>query len=362
VVAMISGGELATRQILLQFKSLGTNLLAVQLYQGQNREGSASVPITYNLAVGMQNASPNIQYVAPYINVFDSLSFQGQHINGNVTGATQNLAKLVALNLAEGRFVEYFDNYAHYVVIGDSILQKIKTLTVQDPIGQQLQIDNIPFTIVGVLKPWATNPFIFEDLNYAAIIPIKSSVALSKNAQINNILVQLTENADIPSTEDAIKKYFLQKAPGEEIYFQSAQELVGKMRNQQNILTIFLAFVGAVSLLVGGIGVMNIMLVSVTERKREIGVRKAIGAKPGDIQSLFLIESVILSLVGGVLGVILGIFISFLIAIIKEWNFTLFLLPPSIGFCVSVCVGIFFGFYPAYQASKLNAIESLRSD
>jgi putative ABC transport system permease protein len=362
VVAMISGGELATRQVLSQFKALGTDLLAVQIYPKQSSGAGSGSSLPYSIAVGVKTASPNIQLVAPYINVFSSLSFQGQSINGSVMGATQNIASLIALHLKEGRFVQYFDKYEHYVVVGDSIYQKIKALTVRDPVGQQLQIGTTPFTIIGVLQPWVTNPFIFEDLNYAAIIPIQSSITLSKNAQINNILLQLLPNADIQDTEDRIKNYFEQNAAGQQIYFQSAQQLVNKMKSQQNTLTVFLAFVGGISLFVGGIGVMNIMLVSVTERKREIGIRKAIGAKQRDIQSLFLIESVILSLFGGILGVIAGVFISFLIAFFKGWGFTLFLIPPSIGFVVSVFIGIFFGFYPAYQASKLNAIQSLRAD
>lgn len=123
-----------------------------------------------------------------------------------------------------------------------------------------------------------------------------------------------------------------------------------------------LALIGSISLLVGGIGVMNIMLVSVTERRKEIGIRRAIGARRRDIQTLFLAESVILSLFGGTLGVLLGVLISYVIASFAKWSFHLFLLPPLVGFCVSVAVGVFFGFYPAYKASQLDPIQTLRAD
>ena len=134
------------------------------------------------------------------------------------------------------------------------------------------------------------------------------------------------------------------------------------MRKQSDILTVFLGLIGGVSLLVGGIGVMNIMLVSVIERKKEIGIRLAVGARRRDIALLFLIESIILSLVGGLLGVMIGIGIAYVIAAYWQWPFTLFLLPPLIGFSVSVAVGIFSGFYPAYLAAKLNPIDALRSE
>jgi putative ABC transport system permease protein len=132
------------------------------------------------------------------------------------------------------------------------------------------------------------------------------------------------------------------------------------MEDQSVILSVFLGLIGGVSLIVGGIGVMNIMLVSVRERRREIGIRMAVGAKRYDIGALFLIEAVMLSVIGGLLGVMMGILITYVLAVIWHWSFTLSLWPPLAGFSVSVLVGIFFGFYPAYQAARLDPIEALR--
>jgi len=145
-------------------------------------------------------------------------------------------------------------------------------------------------------------------------------------------------------------------------FFRSAKELISSMTKQKQILTIFLGLIGSISLIVGGIGVMNIMLVSVIERRREIGIRRAIGAKRKHIQHMFLIESVVLSLLGGTLGVITGIATSFVIAEYANWHFTIFVLPPAIGFTVSVFIGIFFGYYPARQAARLDPIQTLRSE
>ena len=134
------------------------------------------------------------------------------------------------------------------------------------------------------------------------------------------------------------------------------------MRKQEGIFTLLLGFIGGISLLVGGIGVMNIMLVSVTERRREIGIRKAIGAKRRDIQSLFLSEAIILAIFGGICGVAIGTILSFAIAYFSNWSFHFLLWPPVIGFIVSAATGIFFGFYPAHRASLLDPITALRSE
>lgn len=134
------------------------------------------------------------------------------------------------------------------------------------------------------------------------------------------------------------------------------------MENQGQIFTLLLAVIGGISLLVGGIGVMNVMLVSVSERKKEIGIRKAVGAKNSEIQALFLVESVMLSLLGGILGVILGLIFTRILAYFSDWEFSIYLLPPLAGFLVSAATGIFFGFYPALRAAKLEPVVSLRSE
>ena len=146
-----------------------------------------------------------------------------------------------------------------------------------------------------------------------------------------------------------------------QINFRSAKELIAQMQSQHHILTVLLGLIGSVSLIVGGIGVMNMMLVAVTERKHEIGIRLAVGATRFDIALLFLLEAIMLSFIGGMLGVLLGILLAYCVAIYWDWRFTLLLWPPLLGFSVSVGLGVFFGFYPAYQAAKLDPIQALRA-
>lgn len=361
VVAMVSGGRLATRQALAQFKSLGTDLLSVDINQGDSGS-SGGQRVTLKSVQGVVNAVPGVLLAAPYTNMYLQTSFKGHQVQGSILGVTQSLADVMKLQIDQGRFVSTLDNYSPYCVIGHKLYQNLKQYTVKPVLGSYINLGGHIFRIVGVIKPWQQNQFMYADLNGAVMVPINTSRLLSKYAQINTVIFKLKKRVNLTKTQDAIKDYFNQRYSKLQYYFNSPKALVEKMKAQQQIMTIFLGFIGSISLLVGGIGVMNIMLVSVTERHREIGIRLALGAKRRDIQFMFLIESIVLSLFGGLLGVLLGIFVSFLIAWFKNWSFAIFPVPIMIGFGVSALIGIFFGFYPARQASKLDPIETLRSE
>lgn len=359
VVAMVSGGKLATREALAQFKLLGTDLLSVQL---SANDGSANQKIALADVNKLNKVSPQIVSFAPYNTLYLPTSFEGKGFEAQVFGTTNAMQKIMKLQIMQGRFISFLDSYEPFCVVGKNVYQSIKALTYKNPIGQQIQIGKQFYTIIGVLKPADNNAFIYIDINNAIIVPLQSALLLSKYADVTNIVFQLKPDTDIDQLQVNLTHYLNQIAIDRQLYFQSAKELIKSMQKQQGILTLLLGLIGSISLLVGGIGVMNIMLVSVSERKREIGIRLAIGAKRKDIQLMFLIESMVLSLFGGIIGVILGIVASFILAKIKHWGFSLFLMPPLIGFTVSVLTGIFFGYYPAYKAAKLDPIETLRSE
>lgn len=365
VVAMVLGGELATNEALRQFKTLGTDLLAVSI-NASSEENQVSTGKVESLslaqAMNLTKAHPSILQVAPYTQLFHPVLYNGNPINGLVLGVTDSFADIVQIKLKEGRFVSIFDKYEFYCVIGNTIYEALKKFSAEDPVGQQIQIGKHIFVIVGVAQAWPENSFVYANIDNAILIPILASTVISKYATINNIIMRLSQDADIKTVEEKVAASINNDISGKQVTFRSAKELIEKMKNQSNILTVFLGLIGSVSLMVGGIGVMNIMLVSVVERRREIGIRLAVGARRRDIAGLFLMEAIMLSLVGGTLGVIIGIVIAYIIALIWNWQFTLFLLPPLVGFSVSVAVGIFFGFYPAYLASRLKPIDALRSE
>jgi putative ABC transport system permease protein len=363
IVAMVLGGELATNEALKQFKTLGTDLLSVTVkdLQDQDQHVETNKTLSLDQANKLIKADKNILLLSPYTQVLIPIQFEGQQINGSIVGVTEEFKKILHINLKNGRFISNLDKLGMYCVIGQTIYEQIKKNMLVDPIGKQIQIGKNFFTIIGIATQWPENNFINTNINESLMIPIGTSSIVSKFSSIDNIIVALNPKADIDKVKNNIGNYLRMYLDKNELFFRSAKELITHMEKQSEILTVFLGLIGSVSLIVGGIGVMNIMLVSIVERQREIGIRRAVGATQSDIRSLFLIEAMMLSLFGGLLGAIIGILIAYVIAYFWKWQFMLLLFPPIIGFTVSATTGIFFGFYPAYKASKLDPIEALRS-
>ena len=361
VVALLSSGQLATDKALAEFKTLGTDLLAINVYQGKQNPAART---TASMSIAQWTALPRavsaIQKIAPYATLYESIRYQGHDIQGAIIGADESLADIIHIQLAQGYFVSFVDSFEHYCVIGDMIAEQIRMQTADDPLGQQIQLGHNLYTIIGILKHWKENSFFNEDINRAVITPIAGIHLLGQDNPINNAISSLQPNASIDEVISQLKSAVTQAVPNQMIFIRSAKQMIVSMQNQARIFTLLLTVIGGISLLVGGIGVMNVMLVSVSERKKEIGIRKAVGAKSRDIQRLFLVESVLLSLVGGVIGICVGELVTMGMAYFIEWPFTFYILPPMAGFTVSVAVGVFFGYYPAKRAALLDPIVSLR--
>ncbi|MGL6028597.1 MAG: ABC transporter permease [Legionella sp.] len=363
VVALISCGQLATEKALEQFKALGTDLLAVSVYQktpSKSHSGADSLSAAQWQLIA--DRVPSVRKIAPYSTAYQPLSFQGKLMQGVVIGADEHLADIVRIDLAAGHFVSFLESYEHFCVIGDGLAQQIKQISMDDPIGKQIRIGQALYTIIGIAKPWKESGFFNEDINQAAIIPLAGVKLISKDAKINNAVLLLHPDSPIDEVIEDIKHLINSLIPKLSMFPRSAKQIIASMESQGRIFTLLLAVIGGISLLVGGIGVMNVMLVSVSERKKEIGIRKAVGAKNSEIQALFLVESVMLSLLGGILGVVLGLAFTWVVAYFSGWHFVIYLLPPLAGFLVSAATGIFFGFYPARRAAKLEPMASLRSE
>ncbi len=362
VVALLSCGQLATEKALSQFKALGTDLLSVSLFQKVGHAPSLKED-RFQLSFWRQlpQRIKEIRQIAPYSTAYQPISFQGKIAKGVVIGADESLAQIIHIDLKEGQFVSFLQSFEQVCVIGDELAQQIKAVSLDDPLGQQLQIGNALYTIKGIAKLWKENGFFNEDVNQAVIIPIAGMALVHKDARINNAVLLLKSDAHIDDVIEAIKQIISKQSSEMNVFVRSAKQIIASMENQGRIFTLLLAVIGGISLLVGGIGVMNVMLVSVSERKKEIGIRKAVGATRREIQRLFLVESVMLSLLGGFLGVVLGLIFTWIVAYFSLWSFTIYPLPPLAGFAVSVITGIFFGFYPARRAAALEPMVSLRS-
>ncbi|MCA0402448.1 MAG: ABC transporter permease [Proteobacteria bacterium] len=362
VVALISCGQLATEKALDQFKALGTDLLAISVYQKTPGKTSSSLDDEINLKQwqALKSSNKRILELAPYSTTYQNISFQGKPLQGAIIGANESLAKILNIELSAGHFVSFVDSYEHYCVLGANLAMQLRELSYDEPIGKQLRIGNNLYTIIGIASHWKESSFFNEDINNAVIVPLAGMALVSKDSKINNAVLLLEENTAIDPLIESIKSYIEATAPKLAVFPRSAKQIIASMENQGHIFTWLLAIIGSISLLVGGIGIMNIMLVSVSERKKEIGIRKAVGAKNSEIQQLFLVESVLLSFLGGIGGVILGLIFTRILAYFSEWPFHILLLPSLAGFIVSVATGIFFGFYPAKRAANLTPIECLR--
>lgn len=358
IVALISSGNLATQKAMELFKSLGTGQMAISF--NKNVKGGQSKPVNPELLINMERAIPAIQLIAPYALSYEQVAYRGINFSANLIGSTPDLAKIIKINMKQGRFFSLLDKNQSFCVIGSKLVKQLKTIS---PLGSRITVGKSIFTVIGVIDTWPENAFFMSDVNNSIIVPfnlmrfIKGSLP-----SLGNTIMELKENEDIDSVKAAINKYFSKFLPGYVLTIQSAKELIKNMDAQQQTLTLLLAFIGGVSLFVAGIGVMNIMLASVSERRYEIGLRLAIGAEPLDIQLMFVIEAAIIGMVGGGIGVLLGITSTYFIAVYSGWTFELFLLPAVVGFSFSVLISMFFGYYPAYLASKLNPIEALKAN
>jgi putative ABC transport system permease protein len=362
VVALISSSQLATDHALAQFKKLGTNLLAVML--SSNQPGTQTGQ-GHNLSLDdmttIQQRIPTIEKIVPYTMLFQPMNFQDEQFEGQILGATESLADIVKINMEAGRFVSFLDHNSFYCVIGHDIAEKIRAKGL-NPINQQISVGKQLLTVIGVAAPWEPNLFLFANINQGIIIPISLSLILQPGIQIQNILLQLQAGASLDQAKSQLETILPQLAPNTQVRFHDPAQIIDVVSKQRSTFTWLLSAIGGISLLVGGIGVMNIMLVSVIERRREIGIRMAIGARGKDILEMFLIESVVLTLAGGLLGVILGTVTTLILAWSSGWEYSFHVLPALLGFIVSAAVGVFSGLYPSYRASRLDPIATLQSE
>ena len=358
VIAMMSVGIIVRDEALRQFRELGTDILTVSLRQeGPGRDG---VPVTPDDALRLA-ALPAIARAAPYMISYGQASLAGKAVRDvSIVGATASLADLNKLEVVAGRHISDLDRRRYFAVVGAEVAAAMRQAGLERVVGESLTVDGAVYTVVGVLHrtPRGMRRF---DANQAVIVPISTAQRAFDRPEIRDITARMSAGAHHVTAARDVDAYFRRKSEGLIVRVESAERLIEQMYRQMRLFALLLGSVGSISLLVGGIGVMNVMLVSVTERRREIGIRRALGARRADIQGQFLIESVMLSLAGGIVGIGAGMGATWGICEFTGWAFRVSMEAMGLGVGVASAAGVFFGFYPAWQAARLDPVAALRA-
>jgi putative ABC transport system permease protein len=371
VIAMVSIGQGAQASVQAQIESIGTNLLFVSAGAqnvGGVRSGtgdSGTNTLTVEDLDAIKREVPSVSMVTPSINARSQLVSGNANWNTSVTGVSEQYPDVRKWPIQSGEFFTDADvrTAARVIVIGQTVGDNLFPGT--DPVGQTLRVMNLPFRVVGVMKKKGQDQQgrDQDDVSFAPYTTVQKKILGSPRVQIayvSAISQDATYTAQSQIAELLRQRHKLSANEPDDFTVRNMTDIADAANATSNTMTILLACIAGVSLLVGGIGIMNIMLVSVTERTREIGIRMAIGARSSAVRSQFLIESIVLSLTGGMFGIVLGIIVSLAIPKMLGWP-TLVSTMAIVGSAIfSVAVGVFFGYYPARKAAALDPIEALR--
>ena len=366
VITMISTGEIAKAQSRKQFEALGTDIITItksdDMGTGARRPGAA---IALMDALALAELLPSVSEAAPQTSSPGLFLYGGKSAGRGLTqGVSAAFAGVNKLRVAEGRFVSDMDTGRYFAVVGAEVAAAMRRLGARAVVGETLEIDGRLFTVMGVLADAPESYALPFDLNTnkSVFVPITTVRRVDPNREIQLIIARAAPGAHHADAVRDVQDYFAQRTRGLPIEVVSAEQLIRQMESQLGLMTLLLGAVGSISLIVGGIGVMNIMLISVSERRREIGIRRALGATRTDIQGQFLIEAMILALAGGMVGIVFGTAATWAICGFTHWEFFLSATAIVAGVGVSSAVGVFFGFQPAYQASRLDPIVALQGE
>ena len=357
VIALVSVGTGASQEVTTQVEALGSNLVIVMPASARGRDLRVEDAATIEERVaGVAHAVPSLRESATVV-------WTGRSIDTDVVGTTEFLPEVQSHPVGQGRFLSGQDVlYRRFVaVLGATARNNLFGL--RDPMGQEIYISGYPFTVIGVMAEKGEGGLFTPDPDDRVLIPVTTAQRLLGTNKIGSIYVSVNQGANADLVTNHVQRIFeVRFGDADAVQVFSQQQILAAVGSVTGILTMLLGAIAGISLLVGGIGIMNIMLVSVTERTREIGVRKAVGARSRDILAQFLVESVIISLVGGAIGIALGMLGSAAISRLGNVPSVVSLSWVAIAFGFAAAVGVFFGIYPAMQASRLDPIQALRHD
>jgi putative ABC transport system permease protein len=370
VIAMLAIGQGSKESIQSQIANLGTNLLTIYpsagMTGGVRMEAGSSARLTLEDYEAVATRCPSVLYSTPCVRTGGQIVASGQNWRTSVWGVYPDYFQIRNLKIESGETWSTTEDKsgAKVCVVGHTVSNNLFGEN-SDPVGRMIRVNNIPFKVVGIFEAKGQNAFgqDQDDILIAPFTTVQSRMLTI--SYINTMMVSAKSEEAIPEATEEITQVLKERhrlGPSEDPDFsiRSQADIASAATATSGILTILLASIASISLLVGGIGIMNIMLVSVTERTREIGIRMGVGARSRDVLLQFLIEALLISLIGGLLGVGLGVLASNIITSIMNWPVTITIQSILLAFLFSTAIGIFFGWYPARKAARLNPIDALR--
>ncbi len=369
VISLLALGKGSQEDIKKQVASLGTNMIIIHpssTFSGGVRGGSGSLAtLTMDDVESLREQTDLIRYVSPDVRLSEQIISGKNNWNTNVNGVSVDYLDIRNYVLSSGSFFTSRDIKAKskVAVLGNTVVNEL--FPGQDPVGTRIRIRNVPFTVIGTLESKGQSSMGMDQDDIVLIPDATALYRLSDGKTIRAVVVSAVSEEKMTEAQDRVteilrRNHKLKEGEEDDFHISNQTEIISMAGKVTGTLTALLSAIAGVSLLVGGIGIMNIMLVSVTERTREIGIRMAIGARGTDILVQFLIEAVILSLIGGVIGILAGLGIAYGIG--AAMGATVLVSPAIVFLAVAFTagVGVFFGFYPARKAANLNPIEALR--
>lgn len=352
VIVLVGMGSGSTKQITSQVQSLGTNLISA------NTSSNGSKQFTLDNVKDIEQIQ-GIDKVAPVISTSTTVKVDKTSQDTSVTGTTSNFLDIRNMTIAEGRFIADLDvDYRNKVaVLGSDIAEQLYGFT--DPVGKDIDIKGNTYQIVGVLKSQGSS--MGSNTDDMIVIPSTTAISLAGTRNVQTIYIKSSDEKNVDSVTNEVNSYLTSffKSTDNNNRVMSQKQLLDTMSSISSTMTYLLGGIAAISLIVGGIGVMNVMLVSVSERTKEIGIRKALGGTRKDILVQFLIEALVLSSLGGISGVVFGLGIGWAVAALGM-SMTFSIPIVIVAFSFSLAVGVIFGIFPAYKASNLKPIDALR--
>lgn len=368
VIAMVMIGDGTTANVKQSISKLGTNMLTLRVGQerrGAPRDDNSAKPFTQDDIVAIKNDIQNIKAVAAENSTKMNIVYGNKSTSSSVIGTSNDYFIIKDWELLEGRTFEEseLNSGKSSCIVGTTIVKQL--FDAESPIGANIRLKNISCNIIGVLKSKGAAAF-GNDQDEIIIVPLKMYQSKIKgNKDISSILISITEGKYIEGAKTDItllmqERRAIKVGEADNFHIRDMEDLLSTMTSTTKMLTYLLGSIAAISLLVGGIGIMNIMLVSVTERTREIGTRLAIGAMESEVLLQFLVEAVVLSMFGGIIGIVFGMCIGYIVVNSMDLLFIINNQIIMISFFFSTLIGVVFGYFPARKAARLNPIEALR--